>query len=125
MARNAQKAGRRRQVTCREQRRLKQWLGGIVLIGALPTAMALINDYEYESDGVVITLTAYVGPGGEVAVPSTIDGLPVTGTAGYITSLSTGPSAVDHLPSLRAPDQPGGQNGPVHEIKTPQERSIR
>lgn len=34
--------------------------------------------FEYTSDGESITITGYTGPGGEVLIPETIDGLPVS-----------------------------------------------
>ena len=36
------------------------------------------SDFTYTSDGSSITITGYVGPGGNVIIPGTIDGLPVT-----------------------------------------------
>jgi hypothetical protein len=36
------------------------------------------GDYTYESSGSGVTIISYTGPGGNVTVPDTIDGLPVT-----------------------------------------------
>ena len=64
-------------------------------IGALSKAMLLVfwslfcaqaqeNDYEYEYDrGGGVTITRYIGAGGAVTIPSTIDGLRVTAITGY------------------------------------------
>ncbi len=38
----------------------------------------LFADFGYTSDGAVITIGRYYGPGGAVTIPDTIDGLPVT-----------------------------------------------
>ena len=37
-----------------------------------------MNDFVYEVDGGKVTITDYTGAGGDVMVPSMIDGLPVT-----------------------------------------------
>lgn len=36
------------------------------------------QDYEYTTTNGVVKITRYIGPGGDVTIPSTIDGLPVT-----------------------------------------------
>ena len=36
------------------------------------------EDFIYTSDGASIVITVYTGPGGEVVIPATISGLPVT-----------------------------------------------
>jgi hypothetical protein len=50
------------------------------------------EDYTYETNNAAITITAYTGPGGEVSIPSTINGLPVTSIGefafAYRTSLT-------------------------------------
>ena len=37
-----------------------------------------MNDFEYEIDDSEVTITGYTGNGGDVVVPSTLGGLPVT-----------------------------------------------
>ena len=37
-----------------------------------------MNDFEYEVDDSEVTITNYTGAGGDVIVPSMIDGFPVT-----------------------------------------------
>ena len=37
-----------------------------------------MSDFEYEIDDSEVTITGYTGAGGDVVVPDTIDGLPVT-----------------------------------------------
>lgn len=39
--------------------------------------VALTPDFSYTSNGSAITITDYSGPGGDVIIPATIDGLPV------------------------------------------------
>ena len=48
----------------------------LLLLGRLPAAVQAQFEYAI-IDGAVI-ITAYTGPGGEVIVPETIEGLPVT-----------------------------------------------
>ena len=37
-----------------------------------------MSDFEYEVDDSEVTITGYTGAGGDVVVPDTIDGFPVT-----------------------------------------------
>ena len=78
----------------------------------LPTAAL---EFNYAISGGAVTITGYTGPGGAVAVPSAISGLPVTGIAGWafansgdLTSVaipgtvsSIGPQAFANCPYLR------------------------
>src|SRR6266404_4365134 len=48
---------------------------------ALP-AVVQAQDFTYTTDNSTITITAYTGPGGDVTIPDTISGLPVT-SIGY------------------------------------------
>ncbi len=49
---------------------------GFRLVLAQP---AVVREFEYTTTGGRITITGYAGPGGDVSIPSTIDGLPVVG----------------------------------------------
>ena len=49
-------------------------LGALVLVGELQA-----QDFTYTNTNGTITITGYTGPGGDVAIPAAIDGLPVTG----------------------------------------------
>ena len=50
-----------------------------VLFGCPWTASAdVFGDFAYTSDGTAIIITDYTGAGGDVVIPDTIDGLPVT-----------------------------------------------
>ena len=51
----------------------------LLLLLSLPTKVsATVEDYLYTSTGAEVTITAYLGPGGGVVVPDTIEGKPVT-----------------------------------------------
>jgi hypothetical protein len=39
------------------------------------------QDYAYTTNNGTITITKYIGPGGDVTIPSRINGLPVTSIA--------------------------------------------
>src|SRR5262245_59534117 len=45
-------------------------------------ALAQAGDYIYEINNGTITITGYQGPGGDVSIPSMINGLKVTGIGG-------------------------------------------
>lgn len=47
------------------------WAAGLLAITA--------EDYTYTTNDGTITITMYTGPGGDVTIPPTINGLPVTG----------------------------------------------
>jgi hypothetical protein len=49
-----------------------------VVAGAVAAHAAQSGDFECESRDTQITITGYTGAGGDVTVPSAIDGLPVT-----------------------------------------------
>ena len=51
----------------------------MILSAALSASVLQSGDYTYSSSGLSIAITGYTGPGGEIVIPSTIDGLPVTG----------------------------------------------
>ena len=50
----------------------------IVAAVAIPLQAAQFGDFEYELSDGQITITGYTGPGGDVASPESIGGLPVT-----------------------------------------------
>ncbi len=64
----------------------------LLLLLTLP-AVVQARDYNYITNNGTITITKYTGPGGDVTVPSTINGLPVAGIGGgafyYCTSLTS------------------------------------
>ncbi len=51
------------------------WIGLLLLL-ALPAAMQA--QYTYTTNNGTITITEYTGIGGDVTIPATINGLPVT-----------------------------------------------
>jgi hypothetical protein len=58
------------------------------LLLLLPTAKLPAQDFAYTNTNGTITITGYTGPGGNVTIPSTIDGLPVTsiGDSAFLNS---------------------------------------
>ncbi len=54
-------------------------LGLLFMVPALVQAQP---EYNYITNNGAITITRYTGPGGDVSIPSTIDGLPVTAIGG-------------------------------------------
>jgi hypothetical protein len=53
----------------------------LLLLGAPASALA---EYEtWTNDDGTVGITAYTGPGGDVIVPGTINGLPVTDIGGF------------------------------------------
>jgi hypothetical protein len=44
---------------------------------------AQFGDFTYESSGTEITITGYTGSGGDVIIPETIAGLPITGIGDF------------------------------------------
>ena len=55
----------------------------------LLTAVVQALDFTYTNTNGTITITGYTGPGGNVTIPSTIDGLPVTSVGDYAFYVST------------------------------------
>jgi hypothetical protein len=49
-----------------------------LLLLALPTPLRAEDYYYYTTNNGAITITGYTGSGGDVAIPGSIDGLPVT-----------------------------------------------
>jgi hypothetical protein len=60
----------------------------MVLLLALPAAVQA-EDYNYSINNGTITITGYTGPGGDVTIPSTITGLPVTSIGSQAFSYCT------------------------------------
>lgn len=57
-------------------------LTAAMLLAVLPLgvwAESTVSDFEYEIYGGKVTITGYVGSGGDAIIPSKIEGLPVTG----------------------------------------------
>jgi hypothetical protein len=63
----------------------------VLLLLLLPLAAeaAQFGDFEYESSGTEITILNYTGSGGDVTIPDTIAGLPVTSIGGHVSNRST------------------------------------
>ncbi len=62
------------------------YFSALFLMASAVTAVALQSgDYTYEmnSGNTTVTITGYSGPGGAVAIPSTLAGLPVTGIGNW------------------------------------------
>src|SRR5450759_1626149 len=66
------------------------WLLPVLLLFLLALPAAVQAQWYYTSDGVSITITRYTGTNNDVVIPSTINGLPVTGIDGTIYSTSYG-----------------------------------
>jgi hypothetical protein len=64
-------------------------------------------DFTYTNNNGAITITGYTGPGGNVTIPSTIDGLPVTSIGSYafqwLTNL-TGVAIPDSITNIEDGD---------------------
>src|SRR5215471_18203389 len=61
-------------------RSVRPWctMGAMMLLFQAVASMAQVGDFTYITTNGTITITGYIGPGGDVTVPSTIDSLPVT-----------------------------------------------
>ena len=53
----------------------------LLLLLALPAAVQA--QFTYTNNNGAITITGYTGPGGDVTIPDTISGLPVTSIGDY------------------------------------------
>jgi len=58
--------------------------GFLVLATPLAATAQQFGDFTYTTSGSAITITGYNGPSGEVTIPSTINGLPVTRIGDYV-----------------------------------------
>jgi hypothetical protein len=68
------------------------------LLLLLPIAGLQAQDFTYTNTNGTITITGYTGPGGNVTIPGTIDGLPVTSLGDWAFT------AVSNLSSVAIPD---------------------
>jgi hypothetical protein len=64
------------------------WILPLLLLFALPAALQA--QYNYTTNNGTITITGYIGSGGAVTIPSTINGLPVgsIGTSAFYSCTS-------------------------------------
>src|SRR5215468_12328316 len=81
------------------------WLLSLAVIGEIQA-----QDFSYTNTNGTITITGYIGPGGDVVIPSTIAGAPVTsigdGAFSFINnpfSLSS-PTGLSNMTSVTIPD---------------------
>src|SRR6266404_2512559 len=80
-------------------------IGALVLAGELQA-----QDFTYTNTNGTITITGYTGPGGDVVIPGTIDGLPVTsigdGALSFINNLSdqSNLTGLSNMTSVTIPD---------------------
>jgi len=60
------------------------------------------QDFTYTNTNGTITITGYIGPGGDVVIPGTIAGAPVTsiGDAAFYFNNPTGPSSMTGLSNM-------------------------
>ncbi len=78
---------------------------GVLAHCGFSNAASYSSDYfSYSDDGTSITIEGYIGPGGQVSIPATIDGKPVTtiGSEAFKYSYMTGvtiPSSVTNIRS--------------------------
>ena len=74
-----------------------------LIAGPLLTGLARAQDFTYTNTNGTITITGYIGPGGNVAIPDTLSGLPVTSIGdqafSYLTNL-TGVTIPDSVTNL-------------------------
>ena len=77
----------------------------LLLLVLLMLPAVVQAQFDYTTQNGTITITGYTGPGGAVAIPATINGLPVTSIGGYAfrnrTSLTsiTVPSSITNIGS--------------------------
>ena len=66
-----------------------------LLLWLLLTLPAVVEaQFNYTTDNGAITITGYTGPGGALAIPATINGLPVTRIGNYAFTVCTGLTSV-------------------------------
>ena len=94
------------------------WLVLLVLV-LVAAAAALqgqvLQDYDYvtNADGSTITITGYTGPGGNVTIPSAINGLRVTGFGDNAFISCTNLTGVRSPTTSRASDTGPSLSAPV------------
>ena len=59
----------------------------LLLLLTLPAGVQA--QFNYTTNNGAITITGYTGPGGDVTIPSTINGLPVTGIGSWVFASRT------------------------------------
>src|SRR5882724_4109864 len=80
-------------------------MGALVLAGELQA-----QDFSYTNTNGTITITGYTGPGGDVVIPATIDGLPVTSIGdGALSFINLGSdqsnlTGLSNMTSITIPD---------------------
>jgi hypothetical protein len=65
------------------------FIAALALLLLLPIAEGRAQDFTYTNTNGTITITGYTGPGGNVIIPGTINGLPVTSIGDEAFWLST------------------------------------
>jgi hypothetical protein len=58
-------------------------IAGFLLCALQCTAQPQAQEFQYYTNDGAICITRYIGPGGDVTIPSSIEGLPVTGVSGF------------------------------------------
>ena len=90
--------------------------------GGLTTLPAMATQFAYTTQNGLITITGYTGPGGEVNIPATINGVPVTGIGGKafynctsLTSVTipTASPTSETMHSVHAPACPVSRWAPI------------
>ena len=74
----------------------------LMLLGLPQPAAAQVEDYLYTTNDGSITITAYIGPGGAVTIPSEINGLPVTSISACAGRSLTSVTIPDSVTSIGA-----------------------
>jgi hypothetical protein len=79
---------------CSPQRKPRKFLGydvakGLFLLLLVPVPGIRAQEFSYVTNGDGITITRYMGPGGAVTIPDTINGLAVTGIGDMAFSASS------------------------------------
>jgi BspA type Leucine rich repeat region (6 copies) len=92
---------------------MSKWLDRCLGIACATGTLALAGelfaqDFTYTNVNGTITITGYIGPGGDVVIPSRIDGLPVTrigdGAFSYLPSGHGSGPGLSHLTNVTIPD---------------------
>src|SRR5215471_8602121 len=65
-----------------------------LIVVQLPMGKSPAQDFTYTNTNGTITITGYIGPGGNVAIPANIGGLPVTAIGGVTFMGNTNLTAI-------------------------------